>query len=71
MLVMMLTINQRKNRHNSLDQNYWLNEYDYVVVGAGAAGCVVASRLAEDTTKTVLLIEAGGPQTVRRYSRLV
>lgn len=35
-------------------------DFDYVVVGAGTAGCVVASRLAESGKHTVLLIEAGG-----------
>ncbi|MFD3482712.1 GMC family oxidoreductase [Streptomyces sp. NPDC058665] len=37
--------------------------FDYVVVGAGSAGCVLASRLTEDPAARVLLLEAGGQDT--------
>ncbi|GKT47335.1 dehydrogenase xptC [Colletotrichum spaethianum] len=50
---------------------FLLDEYDYIVVGGGISGLVVANRLSEDLNTTVLVIESGELSSDGRESKVV
>ncbi|XP_054162073.1 ecdysone oxidase-like [Oppia nitens] len=60
--------NKKQYDHQNVENINILNvknrKFDYIVVGAGAAGAIVAYRLADEAGSTVLLLEAGGPQNL-------
>lgn len=59
-----LDIVNKEDRVKSLSTQELLPEYDYVIIGGGSAGAVVANRLSVNKNHTVLLLEAGNDEDV-------
>ena len=61
--ISVLSLQRQILHNNNVNRSSFDSAYDYIVVGSGSSGAVVANRLAAYASIRVLLLEAGGPQT--------
>jgi len=59
-----ITVERQAIFHSLANRTHFDQNYDFVVIGGGTAGSVVASRLSDNPNHQVLLIEAGGEESI-------